>query len=146
LQIQQMQRNGVQPQAMPKPVRPGNELSDYLFAQSLMAQYQDQISQPPVLSLPPTELELPPTSQLRELYNEGMQEIFGQPPAQPVTPAVALPQTPATAAHHLLETNPMRVAYPKLLMALRNRKFGRPSFHAHSQEATSAPLPTLVDL
>jgi hypothetical protein len=99
-----------------------------------------------------------------DLYAEGMKEIFGnrqqtttQPPEYATPPAPASPQ-PATPAHpqptrsagpakhkifpglhNPLEVNPLTIAYSKLPLALRNRKFGRPSFHAHSQQSDDAP-------
>jgi hypothetical protein len=39
-----------------------------------------------------------------------------------------------------IEINPLRIAYAKLPLALRNRKFGRPSFHAHSQVLPTQPV------
>ncbi len=61
--------------------RPPDELSDYLLAQSLMAQHQaqtNQITQPEQDSSftpPPAEK---PSDQLAELYSEGHQEVFGK--------------------------------------------------------------------
>ena len=80
-----------------EPVKPSHELSDYLFAQSLLAQAK---TKNPELDVPqPNELaaqlidtaaaavEEPPFSketsnQLDDLYREGMQEIFGVKPGQ----------------------------------------------------------------
>ncbi len=149
LQMQQMQQAGMA-QAPIAPPKPGHELSDYLYAQSLLAQHQaetgvthpslqpatlNQISQyvqpaaPQVVSESAAAQAANP--QLRDLYEEGLQEIFGGKP-QPTT-------TQAQPEHRGLEINAMRVAYSKLPMALRNRKFGRPSLHAHSQQQTAVP-------
>lgn len=127
----------------PEPVRPSPELADYLFAQRLLEQHSAQTGQPVP---PPSDFALPvPPAQpveepavfskadAAELYSEGRKEIFGER-AQLATalPPVASPDDPN-------EINPLKVAYSKLPLALRNRKFGRPSFHAHSQEAVSVP-------
>jgi PH (Pleckstrin Homology) domain-containing protein len=92
-----------------------------------------------------------------DLYAEGWQEVFGKratpamaaatpPPTIHKQPAAATqpPQgTPYPAPGPGLEINPLRIAYSKLPMALRNRKFGRPSFHAHSRSDTPiAPVPS----
>lgn len=181
-------------------VKPSPELSDYLFAQSLLAQYKaDEAKQKfanvngdesrlnageytttpaiPAASVQQAEVitdpqqVLPPvaqqsvgqaSSEMAELYAEGMQEIYGkreQPQqgiaaeaAQPVA-QTALEASDLTPPSHVqqishlltnpLEINPLKIAYSKLPMALRNKRFGRPSFHSHSQApiATSAPQP-----
>lgn len=139
-QLQQMQGQA-QGQAIAPlgPPRPGHELSDYLLAQSLMAQHQAAIgadqpqSQMAWQPLPSSDASASDDSQLKELYNEGMQEIFGKRPA-------------ADSAGHAskgVEVNPMRIAYSKLPMALRNRRFGRPSFHVPgpAQNRTPAAAP-----
>ena len=104
-------------------------------------------------------------AQLADLYAEGHREIFGHlnrphlpsaesqaatptqtpaPPPADESPAVDMPEfhiqnLPRSLG---LEVNPLRIAYSKLPMALRNRKFGRPSFHAHSLAVnpTAAPI------
>lgn len=162
-----------------KPVRPAPELSDYLYAQSLLAEYQNQrvsddrkdnkgteqtVAQPPEQALPRAVAATSQPAAARysdDLYAEGVQEIFGkrtgapeQPqPAQAVGAAAvadstasassSLPQSPlqltSQVVQHALEVNPLRVAYSKLPLAMRNRRFGRPSFHAHSQ--SEEPMP-----
>jgi hypothetical protein len=93
-------------------------------------------------------------AQAADLYEEGRREIFGEAakPAQTTQPApsVADDSPPAPATDHPLtahigrgpgmEINPLRIAYSKLPMALRNRKFGRPSFHAHSHAPHIGPI------
>lgn len=102
-------------------------------------------------ALPAAEAGLAANSEMVDLYSEGMREIFGRHHGQSskhesdtTTPSQSQPHqatqqdksqildrsTPSL--HKPLEINPLRVAYSKLPMALRNRKFGRPSFHAHS--------------
>jgi hypothetical protein len=94
-----------------KPIKPDPALADYLYAQSLLAEHQRQGG----------------NISADELYQEGVREVFGN---RPVT-------TQKTSQQHGsgLEVNPLRIAYSKLPLAMRNKKFGRPSFHAHSQEA-----------
>lgn len=91
-------------------------------------------------------------SQMAELYADGMQEVFGsrlsaqqalavddsgvpsstQHVGYKKIPAI-LPILPSLSVPNPLDINAINIAYSKLPMALRNRKFGRPSFHAHSQ-------------
>lgn len=137
-EIQRAQLEGATPPPAPEPVKPSPELSDFLYAQSLLAQYQAQTGK---LG------ELPAQNpQTDALYKEGLQEVFGkQPqPAEHNIPHTNLHMPSMPAIPNPLEINPMRVAYSKLPMALRNRKFGRPSFHAHSayrQETPTQALP-----
>lgn len=156
-QLKQAQSKGAAAESHYEPPKPSSELSDYLFAQSLLNQYQEQTGQP-VTSLAQvageTPVAAPPVpvpqvtgpasmsgSQLQEIYAEGLQEIFGKK-----APASAAPDSHARPGLHLptlpnmptlpnlssipnpLEVNALRIAYSKLPMALRNRKFGqRPS-------------------
>jgi hypothetical protein len=134
----------------PEPVRPSPELADYLYAQSLLAQHQARTGQ---AILPPAEpapgADPARSNQMADLYSEGLQEVFGKRnqgsvdnnavPEQPVRSVRVPSLTQMTAAiHHPLEVNPMSIAYSKLPMALRNRKFGRPSLHVPRHEP-SAP-------
>ncbi|HVX47960.1 MAG TPA: PH domain-containing protein [Candidatus Saccharimonadales bacterium] len=124
-----------------EPVKPDPQLSDYLYAQSLLAEHQRNGGQTVPIAAASAE----------ELYEEGVQEVFGnrqqqtQPQPQQQAQEAAAQETPAPAAHHFipnipgLEINPLSVAYSKLPLAMRNKKFGRPSFHAHSQQ--SSPMP-----
>jgi hypothetical protein len=106
------------------------------------------VPEPALANAPPQLRQLLQTDaspHLADLYAEGMKEIFGrqnsqQQPAlpqadQPMIAATTVPAEPVQATHNPLEINPLSIAYSKLPMALRNRKFGRPSFHAHSQAA-----------
>lgn len=158
---QSMSAQPVAAPSVPNPVKPSAELNDYLFAQSLLAQHKAdqakakhldatnasgaaQVSAPPETpqitavvpqqALPPVaESSLPKAdSQMAELYAEGMQEIYGkrEQPAVAAAPSEPISITP------LLEINPLKIAYSKLPMALRNKRFGRPSFHSHSQAPT----------
>ncbi|MDB5170763.1 MAG: hypothetical protein JWO35_457 [Candidatus Saccharibacteria bacterium] len=169
----------------PEVVRPSNELSDYLFAQSLLAQYKaanGELSLPDVESLnlvtpdasalesesvplpaaPPTA-PTPTTTlthtvtenrsnpQMSELYAEGMQEIFGKrdksaaPPTAPQQVTIPAP-TQQAPTHNPGELNALKIAYSKLPMALRNRRFGRPSFHSHSQQEPNVTVRPLREM
>jgi hypothetical protein len=143
----QLSKNNSQPVDF-QPVRPDPKLADYLYAQSLLAQHQTAFQQahPETTSQAQAQLDasVPSPNRTAELYNEGLQEIYGkqqpvaatEPPAQ-AQQAAPQPSSPlqftSQAIHHALEVNPLSVAFSKLPLAMRNRKFGRPSFHAHSQ-------------
>lgn len=197
LQLRKLQED---PQAAPsqemlEPVKPGNELADYLLAQQLIARHERELKgksgddtnadEEQDIASPQLRLDLattpdtpshtdapaahaeasttassnPEDAQLSDIYAAGMQEVFGKQQAVPTGPkqhtdapakseALAAMETPEATPKStmsttsplplLLDLNPLKIAYSKLPMALRNRKFGRPSFHAHSQ----APLPT----
>lgn len=136
---------------VPEPVEMSPELKDYMLAQRLLmdqlpAHIQATAVQPQLAVVPepialpaPLPQGDPSNPQLADLYAEGMQEIFGRQnePAPELTPVHPVVTQPAAA----LDINPISIAYSKLPMALRNRKFGRPSFHAHSH-AAAAPQPT----
>ncbi len=181
---------------IPKPeeIRPSNELSDYLFAQSLLAQYkeankgklpealkeideankheqQEKSEQETDIAAPEAAPQARPVSsmesqtatenrsnpQMSELYAEGMQEIFGKrdkreqsntiqqgsasiiKPQDSNSPQSAssgdgTAQPPLATVHNSMEISALKIAYSKLPMALRNRRFGRPSFHSHSKQ------------
>ena len=88
-------------------------------------------------------------AQLADLYVAGRDEIFGKqdhqskPAPTPQSSSSAsqmptpIPQDASTVTRPPLDVNPLRIAYSRLPMALRNRRFGRPSFHAHSQAPTT---------
>ncbi len=144
-QIQAARQAGTTPPPAPEPVKPSPELSDFLYAQSLLAQYQAQTGKLGEIAALPEELRQQvtitpaatasqPVAQTADLYNEAVKEVFGNKNSG----VIHMPTIPKP-----LEINPLKVAYSKLPMALRNRKFGRPSFHAHSgqDEQQAAQLP-----
>jgi hypothetical protein len=156
-------------------LKPSPQLADFLYAKSIKAQYEalsgqqlpqtddSQVELPAELqaqmpkAMPPAPIpsaSAANNSQMTDLYEEGMKEIFGNHPTQPTQPAPPPASPPAQTqaqssddggGHKLphlpnpLEVNALKIAYSKLPLALRNRKFGSPSFHAHSQQATSLP-------
>lgn len=123
---QQIQRGHEASEAAVDHIKPSPQLSDYLFAQRLLEQFQGS----PMPTSTPTAAAAPsppspPDPQLNdELLAEGQREIFGKV-MQPPPPAAA--PVPASGLPKSLEINPLKIAYSKLPMMLRNRKFGRPS-------------------
>ncbi len=139
-------------QPLPEPLRPSHELADYLYAQRLMAQYQQQNPQvaptyaAPVPGLPviqaPASLPAPAApqtfqpegNQLADLYADGMQEIYGKRDQRlaeadgpttvlaPQEAAWAIPQPASPTVSQPMEINPMHIAYAKIPAALRSRK------------------------
>lgn len=100
------------------------------------------VSQPAVATAVQT-----PESKDDDLYAAGRREIFGNGDDRNGSGGqgghgatvqgyhLHLPHVPHGVPHvpHLsFDMNPLKIAYAKLPMALRNRKFGRPSLHAHS--------------
>jgi hypothetical protein len=153
------QRTGADLPAL-EPIRPNPQLSDYLFAQNLLKQYEGQqpgeerhsgenvaalspAAMPPVN--PADNRDTDSSPMLADLYTEGMREIFGsrrhkQAPTGQPSAAVPAPATPA-ASSNPLEINPLRIAYSKLPMVLRNRKFGRSSFQSSQQPQPTVSTP-----
>lgn len=134
----------------PEPVKPTPELSDYLYAQSLLAQYQAlsgdkkipvkddvlrqayQGSNMPYPDFTSKSVE----QEQQEIADAAKQEVFHkQPKLAAGHKAVAATRNYLTKP---LEINPLRVAYAKLPMAMRNRKFGRPYFHDHAHNVKPA--------
>lgn len=120
-QLQKVQRNQAAAASLqpPEPIRPSPELSDYLYAQRLLAEHRVNTG------------ETSMADQMAELYAEGQQEVFGKHKQQ--------------LAHtlHSLEIHPLRVAMARLPQVLRSRKLGRPLLPtAYSQEAVSLPAET----
>ena len=113
----------------PEPLRPSGELADYLYARGLVSQYEEQHGeiQPPPQPAPQRETYENPAP--AELYNEGLQEIFHRKRSS----AQGRHGDSTATVDNSKELNPLYIAYSKLPMALRNRRFGRPSFHSHSQ-------------
>jgi hypothetical protein len=77
-----------------------------------------------------------------DLYAEGVREVFGK--REPIANSSTIDRSlsglkQSVATLNPIEINALRIAYSKLPMALRNRKFGRPSLHAHSQDTKTEP-------
>jgi hypothetical protein len=78
-------------------------------------------------------MELSQSGQVSEIYQEGMQEVFGNQfattsesaqPAQNPEPTSTVSSTQPSTSNKRFEINPMQIAYSKLPTALRSRKFG----------------------
>ena len=140
-QLREARKQGARVDVEPEVVKPEPELADYLFAQSLLRDYQDTTGKPIAATIEPPfatqQSESTPRQDVNDLYNEGIQEVFGKhqlaSPVQTETPAATV--TPAAS----LEINPLRIAYSKLPMALRNRKFARPTPRMMSSAPLSKP-------
>jgi hypothetical protein len=128
-------------------VQPSPELADYLFAQSLLKQHEQQqkqkIAEP--VQAPVVEGKEPPSDtnnqvahqapRLTDLYEAGRREIFSKYLAKKSGPQLIDQShrndsgTPTSSSgEHVLgfEINPLRIACAKLPMALRNRgRFGQ---------------------
>lgn len=110
--------------------RPSPELSDYLFAQRLLENfYQDKGGQVPA-SNPQATAPTEPVRHIsqQELVDDARREIFSKQVQQSSDDQTSF-------IYSGQEVNPLKIAYSKLPMMLRNRKFGRPSLHAHSQQS-----------
>jgi len=145
----------------------GNQTENNQYSQtSSQSEKPEQPAQP--AAAPTTPQQPGKQNDLDEMASAGRREIFGAQMADQMTgqavnqqaqvatqqfssspePITTPPTVESTTSHswmgtyNPLEINPLRVAYSKLPMALRNRKFGRPSFHAHSQSiAPFIPTP-----
>jgi hypothetical protein len=134
----------------PAPPLPSPELSDYLLAQGLLTDYEARTGKadpqvaragPPAVAYDaPSAADgsddaaaLPDDEQREELRAEAQREIFGG------HPAVSTPR--AADRNRVFEINPLKLAYSKLPMAMRRRKFGRPSLPTppNLEEAPAEP-------
>lgn len=142
-QFNDAQKAGASPQAMPQmPEPPSNELKDYLYARSLMQQFGGQPKTDNQSQSGP-RAGVDESASMDDIYAEARQEVFGKRPAGPPQPAApAGPSASASDAQPLDINNPLRIACAKLPMALRNRRFGRPSFHDHSRAQRRPKLAT----
>jgi hypothetical protein len=77
---------------------------------------------------------------MADLYAAGMQEIYGRREQKPEAATTAEEKDRGNTTK-VFDINPLHIAYSKLPLALRNKKFGRPSFHAHSKSDNTGQLP-----
>jgi hypothetical protein len=127
--LQQAHQTNAENIAVPPKPTPSRELSDYLFARSLLAQYESQtgkklqtefaqeIATPP--AMPEGQVALPSKSELHELWSAGVQEVFGRRHQ-------AHAQSGSTKHHNSFEINPISVVFSRLPMAIRSRRFSQP--------------------
>jgi hypothetical protein len=110
---------------VPDPPKPSYELADYLYAQSLIKQYNETYkANLEASSISPVtqadQAEAQDTDLNQELYQEGVNEVFKHLNNQPQKlPGSVVP------GETVLNVNPTNIAFSKLPMALRNRRFGR---------------------
>jgi hypothetical protein len=163
---------------VPEPPKPTGQLSDYLYAQGLLAQHEASQKQEAEIAAAQTEKANPqesetqqkpveaqePTAktasmpvledgvqedQLNDIYKAGFSEIFGSSDENKSgTYSATVNQSSNTANrnialqklnnHGSIEVNPLQIAYSRLPIALRSRKFGR-----HLNANTKNPTPSL---
>ena len=136
LQLQNAQaasQAGTQGVAMPAAPTPSHELSDYLFARSLLTQYESQTGKelksefeekPQTSESAVKQVPIPSNIALHELWSAGVQEVFGQHRRSHLH---SDSQTPTAKHRHTsFEVNPVSIVFSKLPMAIRIRKFSRP--------------------
>jgi hypothetical protein len=131
--IQAAQQTGAQDLPELSKPAPSHELSDYLLARSLLAQYETQTGkklQPdfaPATILPiepvASHIKIPNRSELHELWSAGVQEVFSKHHQQSLSQPTAQPNT--NKQHNSFEINPITVAFSRLPMAIRSRRFSR---------------------
>jgi hypothetical protein len=150
----------------PQAIKPSPQLSDYLFAQTLLKQYEASQghslsdvtntsfieSLPVVPSMPQApgvaaasdlqEAEIIEAPQLADLYSAGMQEVFGKQANVSATIKSAGGHAWPTVSNPL-EINPLRIAYSKLPLALRDRAFARRlSSHKRPEQSSASSTQT----
>jgi hypothetical protein len=155
-----------QPLSQPEPIKPAPQLADYLFAQRLLNEHQAEQTQQSQSNSTTTEqatasvaeptsqplsqqissqplsdmMKKEDRSQLADIYSAGMQEIFGNKDSvagsQTGTEKSSLP-----TVNNPLELNPLKIAYSKLPMALRDRAFVR---KAGTPRHASVPTPAVT--
>jgi hypothetical protein len=135
LQLQRAQiaqQAGMQGASTPEEPAPTSQLSDYLFARSLLAQYEAQTGkklEPELLNdalidAAPAikETSALSTAQLHDLWAAGVHEIFGK---HHHASQQATPQADEITQHQSFEINPVNVVFSKLPAVIRNRRFSR---------------------
>jgi type II secretory pathway pseudopilin PulG len=129
----------------PSEPTPSHELSDYLFARSLLEQYKSQAGEnlkPDFIeeaNLPAgpaiSEVAMPSNADLHDLWYEGVKEIFSKrhhPGLQSKNQSVKTKQL-----HNSFEINPVNIAFSKLPAVIRNRRFSRRLKKLSSENASS---------
>jgi hypothetical protein len=129
----QQQMSGQRPLAPAELPKPDPQLSDYLFAQRLLEKFHQESKNTTSTPIANTQPTAPPISQA-ELVADAKREVFGGESSELQRPAVVTNNSDDNLWQKGLEISPLSIAYSKLPMMLRNRKFGRPSLHAHSEQ------------
>jgi hypothetical protein len=131
--IQAAQQTGIQDLPEPSKPAPSHELSDYLLARSLVAQYETETGkklQPdftPATIVPvepvTSHVKMPNRSEFHDLWSAGVQEVFSkhrrQAHDQPTT------QANTNKQHSSFEVNPITIVFSRLPLAIRSRRFSR---------------------
>jgi hypothetical protein len=140
------QQAGAKDISAPSEPTPSHELSDYLFARSLLAQYEAQTGkklQPSLIGDAALasvaaigNMTAPGRRELHELWSAGMQEVFGKRRQSHVPPGVQSATTKQQP--NSFEINPVSVVFSRLPMAIHNRRFSRPMPKLSSASETIA--------
>lgn len=124
------QRAGAQNVVEPHKPSLSHELSDYLFARSLLSHYEAQTGKKVQLEHAQETQAISsgsaPSShspQLHELWSSGVAEVFGKY-RQLTTQAKG--QSSTAKPYHTFEVNPVSVVFSKLPMLIRGRRFAQP--------------------
>jgi hypothetical protein len=151
-QLQRQTELGRQPGAkdLPVPTKPtaSPELSDYLFARSLLAQYETQTGEKlqsdfggdTALPIGPAinEPNLPHKSEIQDLWSSGVQEVFKKHNQQAHLQVATQPSPKKQPqSHNSFEINPINVVFSKLPMLIRNRRFSRQKTQLSSETIAS---------
>jgi len=141
---EETQQAGTQALTVPsEPPVPSHELSDYLFARSLLAEYEAQTGkklQPDLIedatpvsgpaSPAISDIVLPSRHELHELWSAGVKEVFG---GHHLPHVHATTQASSPKQHNSFEINPVSIVFSKLPMLIQSRKFSRASSRLSSE-------------
>lgn len=129
--IQQATLEGGQAIPVPEKPTPSNELSDYLFARSLLTQYEAQtgkklqegLIEETVPRAVISDTPIPSKRELHELWSAGVQEVFGKHHINLSSQTNAVKSSTTVSQHNSFEINPASIVFSRLPMLIRNRKF-----------------------
>ncbi|MFI5270676.1 MAG: PH domain-containing protein [Candidatus Saccharimonadales bacterium] len=131
------QKDTAVPSDIPKPEL-SHELSDYLFARSLLNQYQTQTGVKVDDEFGAGNLDVVPnmsqtsavtTSDMNDLWKAGVEEVFKK---KPTTQFPKVSSSDSGSKHYSFEIHPVSVVFSKLPMLIRNRKLARLSTEFNS--------------
>ncbi len=160
--LQDAQQYSRTPLPMPanQVVKPSPELADYLFAQSLLRQYELQSGAQEAIttneakqSLPEQYFDYQPAHPTADLYAAGRQEVFHKSQPSQLTQLTepkderSVPENDASSGSGFrgFEINPLRIAYAKLPAALRiKRRINSPQAFGNAQVLSSYPIPPSI--
>ena len=122
---------------------PTHELSDYLFARSLLSQYEahtgeeidpkftDKNKLADISAI--QESHSPSAGDLHELWNAGVEEVFNKKNGETVNPVITIH---GKKEHFSYDIHPVSIVFSKLPMLIRNKRFARPAGAKLSTETT----------